>query len=65
MTNKRIVYIRKDGGINIIIPAPEYLQNHTIEDLAIKDVPAGCTYYIVDVDEIPTDRTFREAWTWQ
>jgi hypothetical protein len=34
----------------------------TIEQIAIKDVPANTPYKIVDVSEIPNDRTFRNAW---
>jgi hypothetical protein len=60
--NKRIVYQNDEGGISIIIPADCGL---TIEEIAAKDVPAGKEYHIVDVSEIPTDRTFRDAWTWQ
>ena len=55
-------YQNEDGGINIIVPADCGL---TIEEIAAKDVPAGKAYNIVDVSEIPTDRTFRDAWTWQ
>ena len=60
--NKRIVYQDDNGGISIIVPADCGL---TIEEIAVKDVPAGKAYNIVDVSEIPTDRTFRDAWTWQ
>ena len=60
--NKRIVYQNDEGGISIIVPADCGL---TIEEIAAKDVPAGKEYHIVDVSEIPTDRTFRNAWTWQ
>jgi hypothetical protein len=63
--SKKIVYINDDGTISIINPSEEYLQTHSIEELAAKDVPPGRTYYIVDASEIPTDRTFREAWTWE
>jgi hypothetical protein len=38
------------------------LAEHTIEELAAKVVPAGKPYQIVDVSDIPTDRTFRDAW---
>lgn len=61
--NKRIVYNNDKGGISIIIPAPEC--GLTIEQIAAKDVPAGKEFHIVDVSEIPSDRTFREAWTWE
>lgn len=30
--------------------------------VAAKDVPAGKPFEIVDVSDIPTDRTFRNAW---
>ncbi len=61
--NMRIVYNNDEGGISIIIPAPEC--GLTIDQIAAKDVPAGKTFHIVDVSEIPSDRTFREAWTWE
>jgi len=60
--NKRIIYKTIDGGVAIIIPTQEYLETHTIEQLALKDVPENTPYKIVDVSDIPTDRTFRNAW---
>jgi hypothetical protein len=60
--NQRIIYPTDNGGVAILIPTSEYLETHTIEDLASKDVPAGKPYKIVDVADIPTDRTFRNAW---
>ena len=63
--DKRIVYNNDEGGISIIIPTAEWLEEHTIEELAAKDVPAGKDYHIVNVSEIPSDRTFRNAWEWQ
>ena len=59
---KRIIYKTIDGGVAVIIPSPEYLETHTIEELALKDVPANTPYKIVNVSEIPSDRTFRNAW---
>jgi hypothetical protein len=63
--NQRIIYPTDDGGVAILIPTEEYLSEHTIEELAAKDVPAGKPYKIVDVADIPTDRTFRDAWEYQ
>jgi hypothetical protein len=63
--NQRIIYPTDEGGVAIIIPAAEYLETHTIEELAAKDVPAGKPFKIVDVSDIPTDRTFRDAWEYQ
>ena len=56
----RIIYPNDEGGVSIIVPAPEC--GLTIEQIAAKDVPAGKPYQIVDVADIPTDRTFRNAW---
>ena len=63
--NQRIIYPTDDGGVAILIPTEEYLAEHTIEELAVKDVPAGKPFKIVDVADIPTDRTFRAAWEYQ
>lgn len=59
---QRIIYPNDEGGVSIIIPTPEYLETHTIEELAAKDVPEGKPYKIVATEDIPTDRTFRDAW---
>lgn len=60
--DKRIIYPQDNGIVAIITPTPEYLADHTIEELAAKDVPAGKPYKIIDASDIPTDRTFRDAW---
>ena len=57
--NSRILYPTDDGGVAIIVPADCGL---SINEIAAKDVPAGKPYKIVDVADIPTDRTFRDAW---
>jgi hypothetical protein len=46
--------------VSVIVPAAEC--GLTIEEIAAKDVPAGKPYKIVDASDIPTDRTFRNAW---
>ena len=58
--NSRIIYPTDDGGVAVIIPVAEC--GLTIEEIAAKDVPAGKAYKIVDIADIPSDRTFRNAW---
>jgi hypothetical protein len=58
--NQRIIFPNDDGGVSVIVPAPEC--GLTIEEIAAKDVPTGKPYKIVDVADIPSDRTFRDAW---
>ncbi len=60
--NQRIIYQTDEGGVAVIIPADCGL---TIEEIAAKDVPAGKAWKLVDVADIPADRTFRNAWEYQ
>ena len=105
--NKRIIYQNNNGGVSILIPAPEARKQALVSEavteivkhdavldedgkeispayeetliitpavyrdetdqefaewIAAKDVPAGKTFQIVDVSDIPEDRTFRNAW---
>jgi hypothetical protein len=52
---KRIIYQNETGGVSIIIPTESV-------ELALKDVPEGVPYEIVDEADIPSDRYFRNAW---
>ena len=58
--NSRIIYPNDDGGVSIVIPAPEC--GLTIEEIAAKDVPVGKPFKIIDTADVPSDRTFRNAW---
>jgi hypothetical protein len=57
--SQRIIYPTDDNGVAIIIPADCGL---SIEEIAAKDVPVGKSFKIVDAEDIPSDRTFRNAW---
>ena len=58
MTDYRIIYPNDSDGIAVVVPALGITQAQ-----ALRAVPAGKPYLIVDVADIPTTRTFREAWT--
>lgn len=58
---KRIVFTDLQGNCNIIAPSPN--SPRTIEEEAIATVPAGLSYRIINTSELPTDRTYRNAWT--
>ena len=65
MSDMRIIYPSSGGGVCVLIPAKEWLDaGNTMEDLAAKDVPPNTPFEIVDTDTVPSDRTFRGAWTW-
>jgi len=59
--NKRIIYDNGEGGVAIVVPSPSCPSI----DRLIQDVPAGRKYQVVDVNNIPSDRTFRNAWTYE
>ena len=58
--NQRIIYPTDEGGVAVIVPSPDC--GLTIEEIAMKDVPVGKPFKIIDVTEVPDDRTFRNAW---
>ena len=61
--DKRSVYVNpEDGILQIIIPADN--TDLTVEEIQAKDVPDGLTSYIIDTTTVPTDRSFRNAWTY-
>jgi hypothetical protein len=59
----RIIYKNNEGGVSVIIPTQETLDAHGLEAIAIKDVPAGRKFKLVDAADIPSDRSERDAWT--
>jgi hypothetical protein len=57
MTTYRIIYSNDDDGIAVVVPAPGIEQTE-----ALKAVPTGKPYLVLDVNDMPTDKTFRDAW---
>lgn len=102
--DKRIIYPNDEGGVSVIIPAPDARRKVLVSDaviktvivpatedvpeheeqrlvtpavyrdetddefiawIAAKDVPEGKPFKIVDVADVPSDRTFRNAWEYE
>ena len=61
VSDKRIVYMQDDGTVAIMIPTDEC--GLTVEQIQAKDVPDGKTSYIINATDVPSDRSFRNAWT--
>lgn len=55
--NQRIIY-PTETGIAVITPTGDL----SVEETALKDVPTGVKYKIIDSTDLPTDRDFRNAW---
>jgi hypothetical protein len=58
----QVIIFNQDNGIPaVVMPTEEALQQHGIMAIAIKDVPAGKRFKIVDASDLPTDIP-QEAW---
>lgn len=54
----KLIIFPNENGIAVMHPTGEL----PIEDVAAKDVPAGVPYRFIAVEDLPADRTFRNAW---
>ena len=55
--SQQIIY-PNENGIAVITPSGDL----SVEETALKDVPSGVKYKIVDSTDLPPDRDFRNAW---
>lgn len=65
--NRRIVYTRPDGRISIVTPSRNIDEAHMTDDeifqRALSKLPADAiNLQTITFDQIPNDRTFRNAW---
>ena len=56
-----IIYNQDNGIPAVVMPTQEALDQHGIMAIAIKDVPAGKKFKIIDAAELPN--TPQETWT--
>ena len=56
-----IIYKDEDGNVAVCVPTAEVLSLFGIEAIAVKDVPAGRPYKIMDSSELPLSVP-QEAW---
>ena len=54
---QKIIY-PNEIGIAVITPSGEL----SLEETALKDVPTGVKYKIIDSSDLPQERDFRNAW---
>jgi hypothetical protein len=58
----QVIIYKQDNGIPaVVMPTQEALDDHGILAIAIKDVPAGKPFAIIDAADLPT--TPQETWT--
>tara|TARA_R100000988_G_C3993710_1_gene164367 strand:- start:524 stop:724 length:201 start_codon:yes stop_codon:yes gene_type:complete len=61
-SDTRFVYTNDDGSLSIVIPSDNTTE--TLDQIKAKACPSDKTVYTVNKSAIPTDRTFRDAWTY-
>ena len=54
----KIIIYPEGSRISVIRPTGEL----SVEETALKDVPSGVKYKIIDASDLPADRDFRNAW---
>jgi hypothetical protein len=58
-----IIYNQDNGIPAVVIPTPECLETHSIQEIAIKDVPAGKSFKIISSEELAgLENIPQEAW---
>jgi hypothetical protein len=57
--DKRILFQPPGAVVHVLIPVECGL---TLEEIGVKDVPEGLPFWIVDIEAVPADRSFRAAW---
>ena len=58
----RFIYVSDSGNLCIVEPAEKSIL--TLEEIKAKACPSDRPVYTVNKSEIPTDRSFRNAWTY-
>jgi len=54
-----IIYINESGNVSIVTPSPAALDEFGIFAIAVKDVPHGKPFAIIDAASVPEDM---DAW---
>lgn len=57
-----VIFPDDAGGVSVITPTPEALDQFGIKAIALKDVPAGKPFKIVPVSFLPTTVEGWKAW---
>ena len=61
-SDSRFVYTNDEGILVIVIPSDN--SKYTLEEIKEKDCPKDRPVYTINKSSVPTDRSFRNAWTY-
>lgn len=69
---KKIIYTDANGEMCVVHPAygdrlrPKgETEDELLTRVAVRSIPTGTPFEIVDEPAVPTDRTYRNAWEWK
>ena len=54
----KIIIFPNESSIAVMVPTGDL----SVEETALKDVPSGVKFKIIESTDLPEDRTFRDAW---
>lgn len=57
----KIIFEKEDGGVGVITPSDQY----ELEEVISKDVPEGASFLVVESDDLPKSRNYRNAWKYK
>lgn len=58
-----IIYKQDNGVVAVIYPTDEAITAIGVSAIALKDVPTGKPFKIIDAADLPADRSQRNGWT--
>ena len=56
----RIIYTNAEGGVSIVTPVDNC--GLTLQEIIDRSVPPNTPHTVVEDDELPADRTYRNSW---
>ena len=57
-----IIYKTDSNKVCVLYPTPEALTQYGIQAIALKDVPEGKPFKIIDISDLPSNREQRNLW---
>lgn len=57
-----VIYEKEDGGMAILYPSKNC--GLSIDEIIKKDIPSGARYKKISIEDMPSDREYREAWSY-
>ena len=57
-----VIYEKENGNVAILYPSKNC--GLSIDEIIKKDIPSGARYKKISIEDMPSDREYREAWSY-